>query len=148
MNAYDALDPAFSGRLCMTLFHSGWQIALLVLAARVAEGLFRRPSARKSYALHVTALCVGLAALPVTYAFVEVHEPGDAAPSDRTTARQLTAQDSTAEASATLAAADQINATTRPSSSPAATVQRTAVAWQSLAPWAGAAYLTGVTLML
>jgi beta-lactamase regulating signal transducer with metallopeptidase domain len=71
-------DPTFSGRLCMTLVHSMWQVALLAAIAWGFDRLWRRRSAQRSYTLHVTALIAGLAAMPITYAIVDVDMPGTA----------------------------------------------------------------------
>ncbi|HVW38269.1 MAG TPA: hypothetical protein VHB99_13230, partial [Pirellulales bacterium] len=69
MNAHVLIDPVFCERLCLTLLHSIWQIALLALAARIWEWR-RKPSVQSCYALYVGALAAGLAALPVTYAWL------------------------------------------------------------------------------
>lgn len=74
MNWQIILDPAFSGRVCLVLAHSLWQLAL-VAALAWAIGRLGRLSVERSYVLHVGALFVGLAALPVTYALVDVDAP-------------------------------------------------------------------------
>ena len=56
MNWTTLVDPEFSGRLCITLLHSLWQVALLVLVTWGLDRLWRRRSVEKSYALHVAAL--------------------------------------------------------------------------------------------
>ncbi len=82
MNWATLVDPEFSGRLCMTLLHSLWQVALLVLVVWGLDRLWRRRSVEKSYALHVAALLAGMAAAPITYALVEVGTPTTVARSE------------------------------------------------------------------
>lgn len=69
MNAQVLIDPVFCERLCLTLLHSTWQIALLVCAARAWQWR-RKFSVQASYALDVGVMLAGLAALPVTYALL------------------------------------------------------------------------------
>ncbi len=72
MTGHELVDPAFSGRLCLTLLHSVWQVALLALVAWCVDWLLRGRSVERCYAVHVVALMVGLAAMPVTYAMIDV----------------------------------------------------------------------------
>ncbi len=71
-------DPLVSGRLSTTLVHSLWQVALFAAIAWGLGWLWRRRSVERSYALHVAALLAGLAAMPVTYALVDVKVAGTA----------------------------------------------------------------------
>ncbi len=61
-------DPQFCGRLCLVLLHSLWQFALLAFVAKVANPWALRKSTELGYSLHVAALVVGLALLPITFA--------------------------------------------------------------------------------
>jgi len=65
-------DPVFSGRLCMTLVHSLWQVALFAAMAWGLDRLWRRRSVESSYVVYVLALIAGLAAMPLTYALVAI----------------------------------------------------------------------------
>src|SRR5690606_1731097 len=64
------LDEGTSGRLCLTLLHSLWQVALLVAIVWVIDRLGRKSSVERGYMLHVGALLAALVALPVTYALL------------------------------------------------------------------------------
>ena len=72
MNSTTFIDTAFSGRLCLTLLHSIWQVALIAIVAWLAEKLLRHRSTEWSYTISVVALLLALVALPVTYALVDV----------------------------------------------------------------------------
>ena len=65
-------DPLFSGRLCMTLVHSLWQVVLVAAIARGLAWLWGRRSVERAYAMHVAALLAMVVAMPVTYAIVAV----------------------------------------------------------------------------
>ena len=69
MNVDALIDPAVSGRLSLMLLHSLWQVALLSLAAWSVTRLLRL-SVSRSYTLHVAALALSLAAMPVTYLLI------------------------------------------------------------------------------
>jgi len=75
MNWHALIDPALSGRLCLMLLHSVWQVALLALVARVLERLWRNRSVERCYATYVAALMAALVAMPVTFALMEVAGP-------------------------------------------------------------------------
>lgn len=64
-------DPAFSSRLCVTLLHSLWQVALVTIVAVLVARTWRKPSAARSYTVHWTALMIALVALPVTWLVVD-----------------------------------------------------------------------------
>ena len=66
MNWHAFADPTVHGRLCMTLFHSVWQLGLLAVTAWCLDVVWRRRSVQWSYALHVAALIVGIAALALS----------------------------------------------------------------------------------
>ena len=65
-------DPMVSGRLCMTLIHSIWQVALFAAIAWGLERLWRRRSVESKYVVYVAALLASLVAMPITYALVHV----------------------------------------------------------------------------
>ena len=72
LDLWKMIDPATSGRLCLALLHSIWQVLLLALTVWALDRLCPNRTVRLNYALHVGALLAGLALLPVTYALVEV----------------------------------------------------------------------------
>lgn len=72
MNWQTILDPTVCGRLCMTLVHSLWQVAILAAVAWSAGRLLFQRSPRVAYAMHVAALLIALAAMPITFALVDV----------------------------------------------------------------------------
>ena len=65
------IGPEFSGRLCLALLHSIWQVTLLVLLAWIADRLLRNNSVERSYSLHVAALLAAFAAMPITFMLVD-----------------------------------------------------------------------------
>ncbi len=66
MNWATLIDMEFSGRLCLTLLHSIWQVTMLAAAAWTVDRIWGRRSVERSYAIYVTALLAGLAAMPIT----------------------------------------------------------------------------------
>ena len=70
MNLLMLLDEGTSGRVCLTLLHSLWQVALLAAVMWVIDRLWCKSSVERSYTLHVAALLLALAALPITYALL------------------------------------------------------------------------------
>ncbi|QDT01322.1 M56 family metallopeptidase [Adhaeretor mobilis] len=68
MNATDWLTSDFATRLCLTLAHSLWQIALLAALACLITRLVCKAS--QQYLVCVAALVVGFALLPVTFALL------------------------------------------------------------------------------
>lgn len=73
MNWETLAEPVFHGRLCMTLLHSVWQVAALAVMAWGLARLRGHRSAAWGYALHVAALLLAMAAVPITYGLVDVH---------------------------------------------------------------------------
>lgn len=71
MSDFLFIDPSVSTRLCFTLLHSLWQMAVLVGVAWLIQR-WRPASVETQYSLHLAALCLGLIALPVTYLLVEM----------------------------------------------------------------------------
>ncbi len=152
-------DPLSSGRLCMTLVHSLWQVALF---AAIAWGLGRlwRRSIERSYALHVAALIAGLAAMPVTYALIDVNVSGTARQSEFALDATLPLAPPAAwslEDSRSLV--DEGEQAPKTQDSPAipdapaptpvtAAAREPSALWLQAAPWIVAFYLTGVVFML
>ena len=71
----ELLDPAFCGRLCLTLLHSVWQVPVLAMAAWALERLWRKRSTEQCYTFYVATLFAALAAMPLTYLLVDVDHP-------------------------------------------------------------------------
>ncbi|MEN1681474.1 MAG: M56 family metallopeptidase [Planctomycetota bacterium] len=149
------LDSIASERLCLTLLHSLWQVALLALAAWGINRCLGRHRENASYVVHATALAVGLIAAPITHAFLSyggsVTLPASApfvaeagAPADLASGVSQLPLESTTAAEA------------KPPSLPASPITLAApvigavpgFAWQSIMPWLAGAYLFGVVLML
>ena len=78
MIAASILDPALSSRLCLTLVHSLWQVALLAAIVWCCERLLRW-SVERRYLMHVAAMVAALVLLPVTFAVVDGGTLGEAA---------------------------------------------------------------------
>lgn len=69
------LNPLFCGKLCLTLAHSLWQMALLTVLVAVVSHFWKRRNVESSYAAHVVALLLGLAAIPITFAMIDLAGP-------------------------------------------------------------------------
>ena len=54
------VDPAFSGRLCLTLLHSVWQVTVLALVAWCVDQLWRNRSVERCYAVNVAAVVANM----------------------------------------------------------------------------------------
>jgi len=68
------VDSALSVRLCLTLFHSMWQVALLALVPWCVDRLWRSNSVERRYSVNVVALLAALLVLPLTYLLIDVSE--------------------------------------------------------------------------
>ena len=68
------VDPVRSVSFCLTLLHSVWQVALLAVAARGVDLLWRRLSVERRYMVNVAALLAAVAAMPITFALVQTGE--------------------------------------------------------------------------
>ena len=66
------IDPQLCGQLCLMLAHSVWQVGLLALIATLITRFQKRENPEQGYVVYVTALLVGLAALPMTYSLVQI----------------------------------------------------------------------------
>src|SRR5690349_21177975 len=73
MNTMDLFE-----RLAESLLHFIWQGSLLAVIALVADRGLRGCSAQLRYAVHVAALFLMLACVPVTYAVLERQPGGEA----------------------------------------------------------------------
>ena len=62
-------------RLCTTLGHSIWLVALIAIIAWIVDRLVGRRVVERSYAIHVAALVVSVMALPVTFWSVQIRGP-------------------------------------------------------------------------
>ena len=70
MFEFSWLTADLATRICLTLLHSLWQIALLAMIAS-AVGRWRRNDVNRSYSAHVAALLVGMLLIPVTFCCVD-----------------------------------------------------------------------------
>jgi len=152
-------DPAFSGRLCLALAHSWWQVGLLAAAAWAFDRRRPRRWVEGGYVLHVAALLAGLAALPITYALVDAGSLGIA--ENRTSTEGLSGGTNNMAISGgtdSLAigvpqAQEGMVLLENPSRGFAAPIGKLSgppgsVLWPRLAPWILALYAAGVSLML
>jgi beta-lactamase regulating signal transducer with metallopeptidase domain len=67
MNWHTLFEPEMSGRICLTLVHSLWQVAVAALLARVVGRVWLRARVEWNYVIHLGALVVSLIAVPVTF---------------------------------------------------------------------------------
>lgn len=164
MTWHELFDPVFSGRVCVTLLHSLWQVAALAAVAWLIERSWHKSSVERSYVLHVSVLSVALVAMPVTYFSIDVSgnsggRLGELTSDDRVASMDAARFVSDAEMSA-VSSADSpdrrdVGAAT---SVPDVALERTGVGVQSVAvpsasfrqravTWSVAAYAVGVLLM-
>lgn len=73
------LTPEFSGRLCLTLLHSLWQMGLLAVVGWAVERWRGRRSLEWAYGVHVALLASGVVATATTFARVDCELPQHAA---------------------------------------------------------------------
>ena len=79
MNWQTFIDPEFSSRLCLTLLHSIWQVALIALLIWLTDRWLRNRSVgikqvQRSYALHVLGLVAATVAMPMTFWLVDAKQ--------------------------------------------------------------------------
>jgi len=163
-------DPIFSGRICLTLIHSLWQVALFALLASAAARVVRQQSAERSYRFHLAALFASLVVIPVTYSVVKVAESPVTTMSGNgmipvtgkfiaLESQNLKFEDLNPAVSPPAAFRDEINSESNmilPSTQSAMTQLAEAteapagnnLSWQKLAPWIAAFYGIGVIAML
>jgi len=60
-------QPEISSRLCLTLLHSLWQVALMAIVAGTLARFWRRLPVEWNYIVHVVALLLALIAMPITF---------------------------------------------------------------------------------
>lgn len=151
-------DPIINERLCMTLLHSLWQMALLAMLAGGMRLLLKRKRDQISYLIHSGALILGLVALPLTYSLLASKTPVLAndtqivttvAQSPATTLLEPLSLDASPMQ---LVTADNTDPATSPlsrsDSQAEAAPETTANSWQQFAPWLVVVYLIGVLTML
>ncbi|HBL44464.1 carboxypeptidase regulatory-like domain-containing protein [Gimesia sp.] len=160
------LDPALSGRLCLTLLHSLWQVALLAGLLWLVERCWQKITVERRYVLHVAVLLCVLLALPVTFLLV-----GPAASTPVVISQPQTVRDTFPSQAETKPAAPPQFRSEMPELLPGAesplsenqklqpasnispektktSPARRSQAWLWLAPWIVACYVAGVVLML
>jgi beta-lactamase regulating signal transducer with metallopeptidase domain len=72
MNALgQLLETSFTSRLCLALLHSLWQIGLLAMVMWIIDRLASAHAVEFRYRLHVVALLLAIAALPLTFFLVD-----------------------------------------------------------------------------
>ena len=146
----------FFERLCLTLMHSIWQVALLAVVATACSWLLCRTKCRKNvyrkYTIHVATLIVALLVTPVTFMLVESNSPQTDAVAISTAVASSThdfqqaapitiADEPSAEFE--LAASTPVIAPTADSSD-----GKSSQWWGVLAVWASGGYMLGVVIML
>ena len=75
MNLSELLDSTFCLHLTLTLVHFLWQGLVIAALAELASWCLRGASAQSRYLVHVTALLLMVACLPVTFAVVYATVP-------------------------------------------------------------------------
>jgi beta-lactamase regulating signal transducer with metallopeptidase domain/protocatechuate 3,4-dioxygenase beta subunit len=133
-------DAAASGRLCVTLLHSLWQMTLLAFAAGAISFFLGRNRVSARYWVHAAALFVGVLAMPLTHALVQDDAPPPPRPQQVATppsARSMPPVSSSMVASEPYFGGVR---TANPTS--------TSDVWRAAAPWLAGAYWLGVALML
>lgn len=160
------VDPAVSGRVCLTLLHSLWQAALFVLIAWSLDRLWRNRSVERRYAVYVAALVATLAAMPATYGLIEMPEqlagavgaaPGLAA-ADGSRPVSIKTSSETVEGGGPSMPSKPLQQTEIINEFPASSPDNPASVspstadlsprWLTLAPWIVALYAAGVVFML
>ncbi len=156
MNAF--FNPYMSGRLCLTLLHSLWQVALFVLVVWMIERLWRKQSVERSYGLCVAVIILSLAALPLTFAVIQIPEPTAVAVNDTAVSQgghlgHAVAPGLPTPSSPRVATDTKDLLLQPPTSTMGFAIQETAeqdwaAIWLRFAPWFAGMYAGGVALML
>ena len=141
-----------SSHVCLVLLHSLWQMALLAGVVGLVGRLWRGQSVESRYALHVAALVLGVAMLPITYAQIPFPAQAIVATTEATSPTVALPASSALEQEA-LPNALMTKGITTPSNetpSTAGTVlqQVRPADWACFAPWLVGIYAMGVVLML
>lgn len=150
--SFGFFDQSFCQRACLTLMHSLWQMTFLLV---VAWGINRSRlvlSPQQGYLLHVTALLIGLAALPVTFVMLKPAETTTVAAQLAAFDEDLFAEEPTAPVMPLPVATQQEllpQQAVTPQSQPniAANSASTPSVWPRLTPWLTGLYLLGVVIM-
>lgn len=162
---YSLIDPELSGRLCLTLLHSLWQVSVLALGVWSINQLWRNGSVERQYAVNVTALVVALLAMPITYQLIDIAEPKISSADESTALTTVTKTKPVSQASPSKQAefVGSTNSSTHKSELKQNRQTKTAIAsdasmladtsagqfskWLWLTPWIVALYVAGVALM-
>lgn len=150
------LDSVASERLCLTLLHSLWQVALLALAAWGISRCLGRRRDDAFYIVHASALVLGLITAPTTYAFLTYGGSTPTAPASQSvTAVDSNSLDPAPVASRLppdLAIAVEAGTPTHVTSPAVQSIPivpaASSVVWQSAMPWLAGTYFAGVVFML
>ena len=150
------LDSIASERLCLTLLHSLWQVALLAFAAWGIGRCLGRHRENASYVVHATALVLGLIAAPITHAFLSYGGSTSVAESAPPPVAAASVSADIDPGVSQLPPELATAAEAQPPSLPTSPITQAApvvgavpgFAWQSIMPWLAGAYLFGVVLML
>jgi beta-lactamase regulating signal transducer with metallopeptidase domain len=152
MNTTDIFE-----RLAESLLHFVWQGSLLAVIALVADRGLRGCSAQLRYAVHVTALLLMLACVPVTYALLERQPSGEVRVATLSAENKLAGPPAIVTSSRGLPAEQiPIAADENPKVAEASPLQsppmeptwdRLRTIAHSAAPYTACAYLLGVALM-
>ena len=158
MNPLAVFDPYVSSRLCLTLLHSLWQVALLVMVVWTIERVWRKPSVERSYGLYVSSLILSLMALPITFAVIRIPAPTTVAvnntvvPQDRVLGTVVALERQT-PLSPVVPPEKQDLTLESPTSTTGSAIQKIAeqnwaTIWLRFSPWLAGMYAGGVALML
>ena len=170
------LDSGQGVRICVTLLHSVWQVALLVGVARLFSSLPQFARNRKvewNYWTNVTALVVALIAMPITFLIIgdastngrtdspaaqlapvngvpEIFTLDDSVVSDSGGGESSVAQSSVAQSTARVSISDSSHDSTAIDPLPVGSKRfgQADIPWASISVWGVAVYLVGVVLML
>ena len=148
MNWLLSIDSAISGRICLTLLHSLWQVALLMIVAEAATRLLPRSTAQRSYAVFTLALMASLIAVPVTYRILPMESP---VADFRTLATARPVIESANESAAILPVTQPVVTLASQSSASdtgAELAKPGVVDWMRFTPWLLGLYVLGVGVML
>ena len=152
------LDPAFSGRLCLTLLHSVWLVAVFTAIAWGTDRIVGKRSAERSYVLYTSALMLSVIAIPITWWCVEISDAASIAETQSVplavTASEIPSlsnimtpgsSEDDVPVAASIAGVDYSGSGSPPESATASSVTAN---WLGFAPWLVVVYLGGVVLML
>ena len=163
------LDLELTSRLCLTLLHSLWQVALLAFIVWGLDRTLRSLSLAHRYTLHLGVLVLAIAALPVTFLLTEAPSISNVPQATAIEAPDIPAStplvsqdirpDDTSQAVTSLSQppmppvvgrlASDLPATPIPQvNQPTASVEPAPPWWIGLTPWIAAVYAIGVLMML